>query len=80
MFPSEPELGALAAAYAELVYPAVAENIVSSAYHTRVGQRRSEVILPQIGVRVKMDYVHIRESLGQHPHRSERHKVLPAEH
>ena len=49
----------LAAAYAELMYPAVADKVVYSPQHTGVRQLRTEVIVAQVGVRVEVDYVQV---------------------
>ena len=51
----EAEFLAVAAADAELVDAPVAEQVVCAAHDARVAELRTEVVVAQVGVGVKMD-------------------------
>ena len=56
------ELLPVPAADAELVNPAVAHQLVAAADDAGVGQLGAQVIVPQIGVGVKVEDVQLRDS------------------
>ena len=62
----------LSASDAELMYPAVPQQLVAAPHHTGVAQLRAEVVVAQVGVRVKMKDVQVGVHLGQRAHRAER--------
>ena len=69
----------LTAADAELVDAPVTDQIMAAAQHTGVAQLRAEVIIPQVGVGVKMDDVQIGIFAHGCAHGTQGHKMLAAE-
>ena len=64
------------AADTELVDAPVADQIMAAAQHAGVAQLRAEVIVPQIGVSVKMYDMQIGIFAHRRAHRAQRDKVL----
>ena len=67
------------AADTELVDASVADQIMAAAQHAGVAQLRAEVIVPQIGVGVKMYDMQIGIFAHRRAHRAQRDKVLAAQ-
>ena len=73
------ELLPVAAADAELVDAAIAQQVVAAAQHAGVAELGPEIILPQIGVGVKVDDVQLGIPRRHRPHRPQRDQVLAAQ-
>ncbi len=79
MLPGESEFLPVAAADAELMDAAVAQNVVAAADHAGVTELRAEVVVAQIGVGVEVDDVQIGVFLCSRPDRAEGDQMLAAE-
>ena len=70
----------VAGADTKLRDPAVSQDFPAAAQHTGVRKFRTQIIVPQIGMCIKMDDMQIRIFLCQRLHRCQRHQVLAAQH
>ena len=75
----EPEFLPVSAADAELMDPPVAEKLVTAAHHAGVAELRAQIVVPQIGVGVKVQDMQIRIPRGQGAHRAERDEMFAAD-
>ena len=80
MLGGKSELVTVAAPYSKLENVTVANKLVTSSEHARVGEFLPEVIISQIRVGIKVYYVKIGVFFADCSYRSERHKMLAADH
>ena len=73
------ELGAVAAADAELVDVPVADQLMAAAEDTGMAEPGTEVVVPQVGVCVEVDDVQVRVLLHCGPHGPQRDKMFAAQ-
>ena len=73
------ELGAVAAADAELMDAAVAHQLMAAAQHAGVAQLCTKVVVPQVGVGVEVDDVEVRVLLYRSPHGPQRDQMFAAQ-
>ena len=73
------ELGAVAAADAELMDAAVAHQLMAAAQHAGVAQLCTKVVVPQVGVGIKVHDVQIRIFLHSSLHGTQRHQMFTAQ-
>ena len=73
------ELGAVAAADAELVDVPVADQLMAAAEDTGMAEPGTEVVVPQVGVCVEVDDVQVRVLLHGGPHGPQRDKMFAAQ-
>ena len=79
MLGGELELGPLAAADAELVDVSVAHQLMAAAQHAGVAQLCTKVVVPQVGVGIKVDDVEAWVFLHGSPHGTQRDQMLAAQ-
>ena len=70
------KLGLVAAADAELVDSAVAHQLVAAAQHAGMAQLCAQIVVPQVGMGIKMDDLQIRVLLHSGTHSAQGHQVL----
>ena len=70
------ELCPVTAADAELMDAAVPYQLVAAAQHTGMAELRPQVVVPEVGVGVKVDDVQVRVLFHRRLHRPQGHQVL----
>ena len=79
MLGSKLKLCPVAAADAELMDAAIPYQLVAAAQHTGVAELRAQIVVPQVGVGVKMHDMQIRVFLHRSPHSAQRDQMLAAQ-
>ena len=80
MFPPPAPLLPVSGADAELIYAAVAQKLMAPSDHAGMGQLRTQVIIPQIGVGIEMYDMEIRIFLPHGPDGRQSYQMFPANH
>lgn len=75
----ELELGAVAAADAELVDASVADEVMAAAQDTGVAELCAQIVVPQVGVGIKVDDVEVGVLFHHGPHGTQRDQMLAAQ-
>ena len=73
------ELLPVSAADAELVNPPVPQQVVAAPHDAGVAELGAQVVVPQVGVGVKVDDVQFGVAGGHGPHGAQGDQVLPAQ-